>query len=217
MEAQTPLDVLQKNLAEKTKAKTQLKLAALLTTGSLNPPHVGHVRQLELAAALLEQRGYTVVAAWISPSDMQWSMGKPHGCISNEHKLAMTRLAVDGHAFIRCSRWEIDNGMIDYPAVWKHIRGVCGEGVNVFYVCGSDHAKKCRLMSRPNCIVIGRPGAEPEEKDQGCLYIPVEPGAIDVSSTAIRKAAEQNTLETVQSMLHPRVYEYLCKHRHEIW
>lgn len=216
---QTPIDVLERNVAAATTASpTKKKLAALVTTGSLNPVHIGHVRQLELAAEALEsKKGYTVVAAWLSPSDAQWSGGKPHGCIGNEHKLAMAQFAVEDHPLVRCSRWEIDNGMIDYPAVWAHVRKVCGADVEVFYVCGSDHARKCRLLSRPNCVVIGRPGSEIKDVVLECVYVPVAPGAQDISSTAIRMAAEQNTLHTVKDMMHPKVFKYLSNHRNEIW
>ncbi len=57
---------------------------ALVSTGSLNPVHVAHVRMLEIAAAHLQAHGHNVVAAWLSPSDAAWSHGKAHGCMANK-------------------------------------------------------------------------------------------------------------------------------------
>ena len=44
------------------------RLAVVLMTGAMNPPHLGHLQMLHQASARLRMLGYTVVGAWLSPS-----------------------------------------------------------------------------------------------------------------------------------------------------
>lgn len=47
----------------------------LVTTGALNPVHLGHLEMLERAKRTMEENGYEVLAGWISPSHegyVQW-------------------------------------------------------------------------------------------------------------------------------------------------
>jgi hypothetical protein len=107
MQEQTPMDVLQSHTRDKhLDEKQPQRRVVLLTTGSMNPIHTGHVKQLELAAAHLQQQGLCggtqvvalsnatttgvcVCAAWLSVSDAGWASGKPHGCFSNETKVRL--------------------------------------------------------------------------------------------------------------------------------
>ncbi len=69
----TPMDVFRAACP----ARLTKGLCVLVSTGSLNPVHVGHTRMLELAASHLRQHeGKTVLAAWISVSDASWSASK---------------------------------------------------------------------------------------------------------------------------------------------
>ncbi len=78
---QTPMDVFAANAAVATKRIS----VVLVSTGSLNPVHLAHVRMLEAAARTLNEAGKVkVLAAWISPSDAFWSRAKPYGALSNE-------------------------------------------------------------------------------------------------------------------------------------
>lgn len=122
-------------------------------------------------------------------------------------------LAVHEHEWIRVSRWELDQGMVNYPAVRNHIMAdvVRDARVRVLYVCGADHAKKCGLFARSWAVVVGRPGytVTPEQRAGAALFIPCEDNAEDVSSTLIRCALQENRLEDVEPLLHPRVYARL--------
>jgi nicotinic acid mononucleotide adenylyltransferase len=214
----TPLDVFEENYAKRDESKSSV---VLVTTGSMNPIHLGHVAQLEKAKEYLEKQGKEVVAGFVSPSDAGWAKGKAHGCLNNEKKIELCMQALEGHPFIRvdqcnsccfvCS-WtpffegEIENGMIDYPAVISHLKETFKDKkVAVLYVCGEDHAKKCGLFFRKYCVVIGRPGYRSTFKQYECCYIPHDRDEKDISSTSIRKAIEKNDLTPVKHMLHPKV------------
>ena len=105
----------------------------------------------------------------------------------------------------------------DFPAVIAHVKqrvSLSERKTEVFYVCGADHALKCRLFSRPYCIIVGRPGFlfPPEHTCKAMLIPPLDlcRGG-RVSSTEVRKAAQEGRLEEVRDMLHPRVWEELAK------
>ena len=40
----------------------------LLTTGAMNPVHIGHIKMMELAKQTVEADGWTVVQGILSPS-----------------------------------------------------------------------------------------------------------------------------------------------------
>ena len=195
-----PMDVFDHRLAE-LGASTKTPVV-LLTTGSMNPVHAGHLNQLEVVAQRLEDEGHVVLAAWLSPSDAFWSHSKPHGCLSNADKLRLCRLATEKHPLIRTSSWELaQNAPVDYPAVVaaarRVVREAAGRKIKTVYVCGADHAAKLGLYDRDWVAVVGRPGhgraGRPGEKE------------MDLSSTAIRKAVAEGRPLTVEMGLESRV------------
>jgi len=52
------------------------RTAVLVSTGGMNPMHRGHVAMLYQARARLEQEGYTVLGAWLSPSHDEYLQPK---------------------------------------------------------------------------------------------------------------------------------------------
>jgi len=82
-------------------------------------------------------------------------------------------------------------------------------GTSSFYVCGQDHADKCYLWSSPTTIVIGRPGYTNNPSMKKAIFIPHATAENDVSSTQIRKALSEGTLEKVRELMHPSVYAIL--------
>jgi len=207
----TPLDVLRSN-----KDSTAARKVVLLTTGSMNPIHLGHVAQLEKAKSFLAAHHKAeVVAAFVSPSDAGWSRGKQYGYISNEKKLELCRAALSDHPFVRVDAWELTQGQIDFPEVFARLQKLItaeDPKLEVLYVCGEDHAQKCHLFTRPWCIVIGRPGYSTQSKTATkAIFVPFEETETDTSSTQIRKAIATNTLETIRHKVHPRVYAILEK------
>jgi nicotinic acid mononucleotide adenylyltransferase len=201
----TPLEVFHQLYEPQRK-----KQCVLLSTGSMNPVHKGHVSMLEAAQQCLEAKGWTVVGGWLSPSDASWSSGKPFGALSNEAKLSLCRLALQSSALFRVSSWEVTQpNVVDYPAVLRHVKSLVP--VPVFYVCGSDHALKCGLHHNPAVVIVSRSQHLPPSP---CTahWTSSSKELEDVSSTKIRKALqEEGSVQRVRGMLHPAVADELDK------
>lgn len=194
------------------------KCVVLLTTGSLNPIHKGHVRQMERAKEMLEkQHNLIVLGGFISPSDASWAMGKAHGCLDNDTKLRLCQLALQGHSWLRVDSWELSQGMIDSPVVQRHMREVIHKAthglVRVLYVCGADHGSKCGFFRKKDCCIVGRPGFKVPPPPFEAYFVPETDfgGGDDMSSTQIRAAMENGTLDTVKHMVDEKVLEELKK------
>ena len=202
------MDTLKENY-EKLESANK-KAVILFTTGSMNPVHVGHVRQLELAAEHFQSSEVTVLAALLSPSDAQWSIHKPYGHLKNEDKLALCRLVET--QLVKVDDWEISqSSLVDFPDVRAHLlktarKSIGRNCIEVLYVCGADHAATCGLFLKEWCVVLGRPGFA---RPSNCRAILIDNEETDESSTAIRKAIREGRLESVKHMLHPQVYEKL--------
>lgn len=192
--------------------KSGEKAVILFTTGSMNPVHVGHVQQLELAAEYFERRGVTVLAALLSPSDWRWSRHKPYGYLKNEDKLSLCRLVET--ELVKVDDWEISQtSLMDFPDVRRHLmemvrqKVVKTRNIQVLYVCGADHAAKCNLFDTDWCVIVGRPGVS--RPTHTCRATLLDNPETDESSTEIRKAIQEGRIETVRHMLHPLVYDKL--------
>ena len=131
------------------------KLAVLLTTGALNPAHLGHLDAVRRARRCLEaEHGYTVRAAFISPSHDSYVRTKVSGA---QHAKAPARLALlealiadepDLAPWVTAASWESSpdrSRWADFPEVIDSLRAhLDGHGlkhVTIFYCCGSDHAR----------------------------------------------------------------------------
>jgi nicotinic acid mononucleotide adenylyltransferase len=207
--ADQSMDTLQ---AEYNKLEPRQKAVVLFTTGSMNPVHVGHVRQLELAAKHFQSSGVAVLAALLSPSDCRWSYHKPYGYLKNSDKLELCKLVQT--ECVKVDDWEISqHSLMDFPDVRAHLINRIQESlgttdIEVLYVCGADHADKCDLFQNDWCVVLGRPGFR---RPRNCHAILMDNKETDESSTDIRKAIKDDRIESVRHMLHPLVYEKLSK------
>lgn len=208
--------------------KDDYAFVALLTTGSLNPIHNGHLESFEAAKTALEsqlcktaRKPFKVVGGFISPSDRGWCERKQYGALSNAYRLALTQKACSDSEWIEASNWEIDqDSMIDFPEVMVHFQqwlkdtydSICP--IRAYYLCGADHAKKCRLLigrSQYGVCAMSRPGYNlPNIRTKKEVVI-VEVDGVDLSSTQIRQALMSKKLSEHSSNLHPKVYKSLQK------
>eukprot|EP01043_Picozoa_sp_COSAG02_P020129 COSAG02_NODE_985_length_15457_cov_108.738247_17_plen_303_part_00 len=142
------------------------KPAVLLTTGAMNPVHLGHVDMFARARRCLEQEhGFSVLAGYISPSHEGYVRPKcehfQQNYLESNVRLECVRQAVQGSDWLECGAWEAAPARAhwpDFPVVVKalqtHLSGpdgcerdltLGGQKCTVFYVCGLDHFKKCSL------------------------------------------------------------------------
>jgi len=216
-----PLEKLRNNLALwKQKGETEKQLCVLLSTGSLNPVHLGHVLSFETAKAHLEnQENLVILAGFLSPSDAGWCSRKTYGCYSNEFRLQMVQAALEESDWISADGWEVNQErMVDFPEVAKHLANHLAtefpeENIRVLYLCGADHASKCGLWrgrSDYGVAVMKRPGYRGGVPGRKYQVYSIDIGfGFDASSTQVRKAIVENNLDSVQNKLHPSVLQLL--------
>lgn len=173
---------LQKALATAT---ADTKFVVLVVTGSLSPPHKGHVSILNECKAALEKPNVVVVAAFLSASHDLYLDNKmkqqPLGCdftpIPGKHRVHMARIACSGSRFADASSFEISQpDFVDFPGVCVAAKQFitaavredptlqeAADRLQFWYGCGADHAFSCHLHTQPQpwcdgVVALGRPG-----------------------------------------------------------
>jgi len=210
------------------------KVCVLLTTGSLNPIHKGHVHMMNRSKKGLEDRGWTVWTGFVSPSHDLYLKSKqrrgrlgPLDVASAEHRLAMSELAIKEHPWLQVGRWETSvlGYWPDYPEVIDYLLHTVQQvvsNVSVFYVCGSDHARHCpNGIGLPNTgwLVVPREGDVVPHHTPSDMVVYLDPDnnpEAFYSSTKVRTllreqdTSSQNELIT---MLGQNVFQYMMEHR----
>jgi len=228
-------------------AHSKKKLCVLLTTGAMNPVHRGHVAMLQRAKDALETKhGFLVAGGFLSPSHDLYvgpksrrgvttkassSSGRPRVSFADaKERVAMCRLAVGGVEWMDVGTWEARQigGWPDFPEVIDDLAGhvssvnieVNGAGsreINVFYVCGTDHARHCgRGFDRPDrgLVVVSRAGQPGRPTDAERLVFGTEmPSEYiqGISSTAAREACRSGDSNQLHEMLHRDVAAHIIR------
>jgi hypothetical protein len=200
--------------------------AVVLTTGAMNPVHLGHVDLIDQSVIRLTEEGYTVIGAWMSPSHDLYVQPKArkNGTIglSAPFRVKLARLIISGDPLIDVSSWEsslkisdwVDS---DYPKVCSALKMKMKDefksskysgNITVFYACGSDHAKKAGLYNHAQSwggvVVVPRENEKVEpENDAFKLYIanPATGEHAGYSSTILREAIAKNKRHIVDTMM----------------
>ena len=166
----------------------------VLTTGSMSPTHRGHVAMLAAARAVLEAKGWDVLGGFLSPSHDLYVGEKAatHGTAhaTAEHRVAIADLLVAEHPWVAVARWEArqEGRWPDFPEValacHEWLRSANFGDAQVFYVCGTDHARGCKEFrnqtgfrdKRLGLVVVPRSGEKPRKiADRENLYYWAEP------------------------------------------
>jgi nicotinic acid mononucleotide adenylyltransferase len=187
------------------------KFAVVLTTGSMNPVHRGHISLMEQSIARLYKAGYKVIGAWISPSHDIYVQSKALKLktidLSAQFRVEVTKLTVAHDYLIDVGLWESSQDkFVDFPDVClslkKHIEEEVDfkdDEITVFYACGADHAKNFGLYKGPQkwggVVVVPREGDKIGEENAHSKVYVAEPSKGDIasySSTKIRKAIAEN-------------------------
>jgi len=187
---------------------------------------------LRQARARLEQEGYDVLAAWVSPSHDGYvgpkagRLGTVH--ISSAFRLHLARLMLHGDDFVSVGAWEAqyDGLWPDFPVVAEALqrslhdlgpalRGPSGKA-RVFYACGTDHAERCGLYRGlgPDIgvVVVPREGERPDaERPKSLVFVATAaPGELATySSTKIRKALKEGDHAYVSNAISDAAAQFL--------
>lgn len=218
-----PVDKIASNLAR----APQGQRCVLLTTGALNPVHLGHVAMFDRARDTLESEyGFAVVGGFLSPSHDAYLSGKygdPRKFFSAAQRLALCAAATKDHPFLAVASWEssVLGHWPDFPEVTAALERVLderfpGEGIGVIYLCGQDHFRYAARAGLPGVAVVTRAGRA--ECSDAARTIYAVPTAADdpygqMSSTHVREALRNDDAQTLRSCLQPAVLAMLLRWR----
>eukprot|EP00126_Sphaerothecum_destruens_P005345 Sdes_comp18708_c0_seq2m9024 len=163
--SKTPLDKIFSRLQS---FPSEESYSVLVSTGSYNPIHAFHLELLDQAKVHLETRHHSIVlGAFLSPSHDQWVRSKlPSDSVLHSHdRIETCQLAVQDSPYVCVSTWEAEQtNFVSFPHVIAHVWCVLkaflqpclnkDARLDVYYVCGLDHALRCRLFEQTLYSVI---------------------------------------------------------------
>lgn len=144
--------------------------AVLLSTGGFHPVHAGHLQMMASARVAAERAGFDVVGGYLSPGhDSYLRMKCGPATIPAQQRLKEAAAATAESDWLSVDPWEAMHCRVavNYTDVTARLEGYLRRHVDhrleVIYVCGADNARFAYAFTeRGRCIVVGRPGAEPE-------------------------------------------------------
>jgi len=176
--------------------------------GTFDPPHVGHwLAAVDGADALaLDQ------VAWIPAAQQPLKAGVVSAGAS--HRLAMTRLAVEGDARFVVDTVELDRGGVSYTVDTLRAVRVRNPGAALFLLLGMDAAAHLPKWREPEAV---RSLAEIVVLTRGSNEVPLADGArvittrrVDVSATEIRTRVAAGL--TIRGFVTDSVAAYIAAH-----
>ena len=181
--------------------------------GSFDPPHAGH---LAIARHMLKAAKLDQVWLVVTPQN---PFKQDRALSPEQHRLAMTRLALQGETSIVASGFEIDLPKPNYTAdTLAFMRQRWPQHV-FSLIIGSDNLAGLHTWKDPDTIldnhhvlVYPRPGVEEHMAAADLLYHPSvtmvqDAPLMDTSSTGIR--VRLRNWKPVDGLVHPNVTQYI--------
>jgi nicotinamide mononucleotide adenylyltransferase len=195
----------------------------LLTTGALNPVHLGHVAMFDKAHDHLgAEYGLEVVGGFLSPSHDMYLARKfrpPATFYPATLRLDLCRAATESHPFLAVGAWEagVQGRWPDFPEVTSALTHALSDAFAtnapaVLYLCGEDHLQLTRNAGLPGVCVVARKGrAGLTDLSRHVYAVPSEQDdpLAEASSTRVRKALLTGDDAMLRADLHPAVYARL--------
>lgn len=188
--------------------------------GTFDPPHLGH---LALTAAARHQLGLDRLL-WVPTPDPPHKQGQPITPL--EHRLAMVKLALDGHTEFELSTVEIDRPGPHFSLDTVRILARQNPGSELVYLMGGDSLHDLPTWHHPAELVsalgylgvMRRPGDEIDLPALDAL-IPglldkvrfVDAPPMEISGSKIRSLAAAG--HSFRRFVPARVYTYICAHQ----
>ena len=179
--------------------------AVIITTGSFCPVHDGHIEMMQVAKKAVENKGYQVLAGYISPDHDDYIIEKN----GDEAILAYERIQLINDKCKNIDWLNADpsgsifsKGSINFTEVVnnleKYLSNLFEKEITIFYVCGGDNARFAKtFVLKGNCVVVNRPGYETKIHQlkhylSKCKNIIWAENKNELSSTLIRKISSHN-------------------------
>jgi nicotinate-nucleotide adenylyltransferase len=192
--------------------------------GTFDPIHRGHVAVAQSAGEQIGADRVIFIPARCSPLKGFFPLA------SDEDRLAMIRLAMQGHATFDVSDWELQRAAPSYTLdTVRHFQSLYGAQTQLHWLIGADAVndlmhwyKIDELVDACHLTIMYRGGYDvPAFEKYIALWSPekieklrenvVQTPSIDISSTEVRSRLSAG--EDVRDLLHPDVIEYIRKHR----
>lgn len=208
----TPVSKIRRRLSEfGTNWPEDKWLAVVLSTGSFNPIHNGHIDMMEQGKLAIEANGGYVLGGYISPSHDLYVSSKLRGeALSARHRLHLCELATQHSDWLMADGWEaLDlHYPVNFTDVIIHLEQYLAahipthKPIQIVYVYGSDHAGfGMTFVDRGKAVCLHRPGSEKkfaefaqyfEQPKKNVIFW--DPPTLHVSSTEVRKGNKHGLL-----------------------
>jgi len=181
--------------------------------GSFNPPHLAH---LIVAEIVCEQFGLDR-AYWLT--SFQSPLKSVEDMAPTRHRIAMTRLAIEGNERFHFSDVEIRRGGISFTIETIRLLQDAQPDVDFRLIVGSDNlaafdswVEPQEILDRVRLIVFRRPGTEDviatSERDERIDYAAAP--LLEISGTDIRSRIRAQ--ESIRYMVPESVRSYILEH-----
>jgi nicotinate-nucleotide adenylyltransferase len=195
-----------------------------LMGGTFDPPHLGHVKTVEIAAGEFSLDRVLYIPAYIPPHKQREDLTDPY------HRFAMLAIALRHHPDFLLSSVELSQGKVIYTieTVSRFLKNLTGED-ELFFIMGADSFLEFqtwyeyeKLIRLCRFIIIkrgtnNRDLQENLEKLERHLQLDLSQTVhfahspeYPISSSEIRASIERG--ESVSAMLDPEVDAYIHKH-----
>ncbi|MCX6483839.1 MAG: hypothetical protein NT146_11330 [Mycobacterium sp.] len=192
----------------------------LLTTGALNPVHLGHVAMFDRARDCLEsEHGFDVVGGFLSPSHDAYLSGKSgdSAFFPASQRLAMCVAATKDHPWLAVTSWEssASGRWPDFPEVTATLEDVLAErfpneDIGVIYLCGQDHFGYAVTSRLSGIAVVSRAGKSEQTDAARDIYAVRADGSFSqLSATRVREALAKKDIQALKAWVHPDVLALL--------
>jgi nicotinate-nucleotide adenylyltransferase len=178
--------------------------------GTFNPIHIGHLILAEEALSKLKLDKVVFVPTYIPPHK------NIEGGVKPKDRLKMVELAIADNDSFEASTFELDSKKKSYSIdTLKSFRDNYGEGVQLFFITGSDLLKDLfswknvnEIFKMSKFIVANRPGYPVKDVPAEVETVVITP--IEVSSEDIRKRLKEE--RSIRYLVPEKVRSYIIKH-----